>query len=168
MKSAFSTLSKILLVSLLLFVSCKSDPKDTTSNNNTTSQPVGANTPAEPTASTHISASSTAPLIGLWHYHNIGGNKEKTVAYKGRWVDLKADMTYTSGIYLEENNSGTWTYSDKTKLIKLMPKETEEIETEWVVSGNGEFILWLGNTSNNKSGIQIRMKKIMDGAKPAK
>ncbi|MFT5802758.1 MAG: hypothetical protein ACI956_002579, partial [Nonlabens sp.] len=94
--------------------------------------------------------------------------KEEVEKYTGRWINIKRDDTFTSGIYLKENNSGTWSYNEETKIIQLMPKETEDIQTDWLVNGSGEFLILLGSTDTNKTGMQIRMSLSLDGSKPGK
>ncbi len=165
MKSLFISLS----FCLFFFASCKTDTKTPTESGTTnTTEAVKETNPSTP-AEVHVPSSAAAPLIGLWHYKDIIHiHKEEVAKYTGRWIHIKRDDTFTSGIYLKENNSGTWSYNEETKIIQLNPKEKEDIATDWLVNGNGEFLLWLGSTETNKSGMQIRMGLSLDGSKPAK
>ncbi len=88
----------ILLLSIFgLFVACKSD-------STAQSEADGNKTEGE---GTHVKASKTAPIQGMWHHAVSVGNAEKVKLYEGRWIDIKPDETFTSGIWLNQNNSGT-------------------------------------------------------------
>ncbi|MFT4668225.1 MAG: hypothetical protein ACI8YQ_003794 [Polaribacter sp.] len=165
MKSLITTLS----FCLIFFASCKTDTK-TSSDTANSQESVNEVKPPTPTsADVHVPSAAAAPLIGLWHYQDIVHiRKEEVEKYTGRWINIKRDDTFTSGIYLKENNSGTWSYNEETKIIQLMPKETEDIQTDWLVNGSGEFLILLGSTDTNKTGMQIRMSLSLDGSKPGK
>ncbi|MEL6638274.1 MAG: hypothetical protein AAFW73_20410 [Bacteroidota bacterium] len=126
--------------------------------------PTTAKTAPAPTKTEvpHVEASVLAPLIGLWHYQTVAGIKDPKVKddYLGRWIDLKGDQTFTSGIWQEQTNSGKWTYDGESTLINFYYDQSEVIYDEFQVQGAGmDIVAFLGNTSRTKRGIQIKMVK---------
>jgi hypothetical protein len=154
MKSLFT----LLMLCGLFFFSCKSDTNSNSDNNSATTNPDG---------STHVPSSPSSLMLGLWHFAVVVGDQPVADKYKGRWIDIKRDDTFTSGLYLEENNSGTWSYNPETKIISLKYKNDEGLAPEWETQGGGESIIWKGSTPNNKTGLQIKMVVNLEGKRPA-
>ena len=153
----------ILSLCLCFFWSCQSDtPADSGS------EAIEDNSNATTDAPTHIKSEKAAIMVGLWHYAIAVGNSEEAEKYTGRWIEIKRDDTFISGLYLNETNSGTWSYDEEKKYIKLNFKEDEGLSTEWETQGFGETVIWKGSTPNNKTGTQIKMVKQFDGARPGK
>lgn len=158
----------LLLLSIFLLISCQADNKsNTASSTKETEAPQNSAAPTQ-ASNTHVAASSEARFVGMWHYETIVGNPEKKEDYVGRWIHMKRDNSFTSGLFFDENNSGTWSYNESTKIIKLNFKEPEEIESEWLVNANGDFIIWIGNANSNMTGLQVKMVRYAEDKRPAK
>lgn len=156
----------ILLISLL--ISCQSDTKSNAASSTEETEAAKTSAATNQSSGTHIAASTEARFVGMWHYETIVGNPAKKEDYVGRWINMKRDNSFTSGLYFEENNSGTWSYDENEKIIKLNFKEPEEIESEWLVNANGDFIIWIGNANSNMTGLQIKMVRYAEDKRPAK
>ncbi len=116
----------------------------------------------------HIKSEKAAVLVGLWHYAVTVGKPEEVSLYDGRWIDLQRDDTFTSGQWLEETNSGTWSYEDEGNYLRLIYNNNENLATEWQTQGSGTTVIWKGSTPNNPSAIQIKMEKNLENARPGK
>ncbi len=142
-----------ILTAAVIFTHC------TNENANKAENQEGVNTeaPAEPG---HIAASADSPLVGFWVIRfALGSPKEQgeeiANQYQGRWLNLKGDNTFESGKWQEKNNTGKWNYNAETKIVQLNYANPEPIGTEWKIQGQGDRMVWLGNTPNNKKGTQL-------------
>ncbi len=135
-------------------------------NANGTETPANNTTKArEATDVPHVPASVLSPMIGLWHYQTVVGVKDAKTKddYLGRWIDLKGDQTFISGLWQEQTNSGKWTFDPESSLINFYYEKPEVIYDEFKVQGAGmDIIIFKGNTSRTKRGIQIKMVKEND------
>jgi hypothetical protein len=148
-----------VLITAFIFTSCANE-----NNTNTSEEPQKEEKPVTPSEPGHYKASPEAPLIGMWviQYALGGPNIEKEELanmYQGRWVNLKADNTFESGKWQEQNNTGTWNYDPDTRIIQFNYDKTETIANEWRIQGHGDANVWLGNTPNNKLGTQLKVNK---------
>ncbi|HHS95548.1 MAG TPA: hypothetical protein ENJ45_03080 [Phaeodactylibacter sp.] len=156
-----STIHTLVIALILLVSACSTDTTDPNNNSN----------PKENTEqkTKHIKSSKAAVVLGMWHYAiPIAVNPKDAEKYKGRWIQFNRDDTFTSGIYLDQTNSGTWSFDDALNVVKMKFDKDEDIETEWAIQGSGEVIIWKGNTEHNKTGMQIKMTKQLDGSRPGK
>ena len=164
MKYQIKNLSFFLTCALifsLFFVGCKSDASVDKK------AAAEAKAEAEKKSATHVKSERAAVGCGFWHYSIVGGPKEEKDRYKGRWINVKRDDTFTSGLYDQQTNSGTWTFDDPTSTILLnYAKPDENLDNEWQVKGFGETTIWMGNTPNNPKATQIKMNKFEPGTYP--
>lgn len=151
-----------ILLTALIFAYCANE------NSNSSATQDGAATNASEEAGTaepgHYEASPDAPLVGLWAIQFALGSKEedeKATAseYQGRWFHLKSNNTFDSGKWQEKNNTGKWNYDPEAKIIQLHFDNSEQIGVEWKIQGQGEEMVWLGNTPNNQRGIQMKLTR---------
>ena len=115
----------------------------------------------------HYKASPDAPLVGLWVVEFALGSanvdkEELSKQYEGRWLNLAPDNTFESGIWQEKNNTGNWSYDAENKIILLNYSKAESIGHEWRIQGQGERMVWLGNTPNNAKGTQLSLSRIKE------
>ena len=146
-----------ILAITLIFTNCANE----NSGNSGTQDGANADTLAEPG---HYEASPDAPLVGLWVIQfalGTTGEDEKAPAaeYQGRWFNLKPNNTFESGRWQEKNNTGKWNYDAETMIIQLNFDNAEQIGYEWKVQGQGDRIVWLGNTPNNQKGTQMKLTR---------
>lgn len=147
------TLASLLLFSTLLFTSCKSDKKvDQQATNN---KEEGAPAPQ------HFKSERAAVLVGFWHYAMTVGDDKDEKMYQNRWIDIKRDDTFTSGIFDKETNSGTWSFIDERESVILnYDKKDEGLAYEWKIQGYGDMLIWKGDLAgSNPKSTQIKMMK---------
>jgi len=156
MKSSIKLLqvfASLILFSGLLLTSCKSD-KTADQQAATTSGEEGAPAPQ------HFKSERAAVLVGFWHYSMIVGDAKDKEKYQNRWIDIKRDDTFTSGLLDKQTNSGTWSFADETETVILhYDKKDEGLAYEWNIQGFGDMVIWKGNTASNPKATQIKMMK---------
>ncbi len=145
-----------ILVTALIFTSCSNENSNSSATQDGTTSEDGTGEPG------HYEASPDAPLVGLWAIKFALGNQEENATspaeeYQGRWFHLKSNNTFDSGKWQEKNNSGKWNYDATNQIIQLHFDNSEPIGNEWKIQGQGEEMVWLGNTPNNKRGIQMKL-----------
>ncbi len=102
-----------------------------------------------------------SPFIGLWAYTKaFTSDPERMEDYKGRWVDFKADGTFTYGKYQEQTNKGNWWLLEKPKRLAMdFDDDKENIDLDWKINTGVDVFILLGNTNRNKTGDQIQVKR---------
>ncbi len=150
----------ILLIAFL-FTNCGNETNNTGSQESQENQPTTSQseTPSEPG---HYTASPDAPYVGLWVIQFALGSgaesKEELAAeFEGRWFNLKRDNTFTSGKWQESNNAGKWSYDASTKFILLEFQQPDGFNPQWRIQGQGDRMVWLGNTPSNQKGTQLKL-----------
>jgi hypothetical protein len=146
-----------ILTIAVIFASCSNENPE----NSEAPEETKTETTTEPG---HYKASPDAPLVGLWAIEfALSTTKEKgietTKLYKGRWFDLKPDNTFESGKWQEKNNTGKWNYDAEKKIVQLHFDKEEPIGFEWKIQGQGDRMIWHGNTPNNKKGTQLSLNR---------
>ncbi len=150
-----------LLFTAFFFTACKNE------KSSDSSETANAETPEE--APIHVKSERAAVAIGFWHYKTIAGSDEEKERYKGRWIHVKRDDTFISGLYDQQTNSGTWTFDDPSSTILFKYKDSgESLAYEWKVQGFGTTTIWMGNTPSNPKATQIKMEKVDEGTYPEK
>ena len=146
-----------ILTLTLLFAACKNEPSKKQNVQN-----------AKPADSheghAHVKASADGPLVGVWEYTFAMGINDKGVGerYADRWIEMKMDNTFESGIGVDQNNKGTWSFDDNTKFIDLNYETKEDgLADQFKVQGIGGLeVIWKGNTPRNPRGLTIKMTKL--------
>ena len=149
------------LLIAFLFTNCGNEGNNAgsheTQDNQTATDQNG--TPSEPG---HYTASPDAPYVGLWVIQFALGSEadkkqELAEEYEGRWFNLKRDNTFTSGKWQEKNNAGKWNYDASTKFILLEFQQPDDFNPQWRIQGQGDRMVWLGNTPANQKGTQLKL-----------
>lgn len=154
---------------LILFVACQPDSNTTATQSATSPLTSSSNEDGKKASAkkeiVHVPASNLAPMIGMWHYEAIVGVKDPNVRakYEGRWIDLKGDQTFTSGVWQEQTNSGKWSFDSDNQKINFNYATAEDLFDEFVVQGvGGDVVVFKGNTDRTARGVQIKMVKYND------
>ncbi len=152
---SFRILGSLLLLSALVFTSCKSDKKaDQQAASSSSSASTGEAAPQ------HFKSERAAVLVGFWHYAMVVGDPKDVEKYQNRWIDLRRDDTFTSGIFDKQTNSGTWSFADEAESVILhYDKKDEGLAYEWRIQGYGDMVIWKGNTPSNPKSTQLKMMK---------
>ena len=151
-----------ILAIIFLFTQCANENSNNEKVESTTTETtITAETSSEPD---HYKASADAPYVGFWVIEfaigNPSGNKEEVSnEFVGRWCDLKADNTFESGKWEEQNNTGTWSFDPNTNYIFLKYDKAETIAHEWRIQGQGDRMVWIGNTPSNVKGTQLKLNR---------
>ena len=151
----------LIALSTLILSSCANDQSNTTE---AVQEPQKEETTITGSEPGHYTASKDAPYVGLWVVEFALGTasadkKELAKEFVGRWLNLKADNTFKSGKWQEQNNSGTWSFDAENKIIQINYSKEESISYEWKIQGQGDRMIWLGNTPNNKKGTQLSLNR---------
>ncbi len=114
-----------------------------------------------PDGTVHVKGDITAFLVGLWEieYALIGATPKIDARYKGAWVDMKGDFSFTTGIYDKETNKGTYKYQAEPERVLSFSFEKEEkiLPTKAKVQGEGMQMVLLGETPMAGKQSQIKM-----------
>ena len=160
---------RIFTITLLsiLFFACQNDTQqaETTSTNteasaSNTAATAASATPATSAAPKHHKASAMSPFIGKWFYRYAIKNTEY---YKGRYIDLKGDGSFTSGIDDKQNNSGTWSLDETDTYLDIdYADNSKEKDEQYKAQLNHNVIILIGNAPKNTTGNQIKLERITD------
>lgn len=146
-------LASLLLLTSLFFTSCKSDKA--------ADQQAAVSSESDATAPPHFKSERAAVMVGFWHYAMVVGDAKDKEMYQNRWIDIKRDDTFTSGVFDKETNSGTWTFADDRESVILnYNKKDEGLAYEWKIQGYGDMLIWKGDLAgSNPKSTQIKMMK---------
>jgi len=109
----------------------------------------------------HVKGDPSAFLVGLWEieYALVGSTPKADIRYKGAWIDMQADFSFTCGVYDEQTNTGTYTFtSEPVKTVefsfekpeKLLPKKVE-------VKGQAVSLVLIGKTPPDGKNSQLKI-----------
>ena len=114
-----------------------------------------------PDGSVHVKGDITAFLVGIWEiqYALIGATPKVDSRYKGAWIDMKPDFSFTTGIYDKVTNNGTYKFVDEPKRLLTFDFEKEEklLPAESEVQGYGVGLVLLGKTPMEGKNSQIKI-----------
>ncbi len=123
-----------------------------------------------PDGTVHVKGDMTAFLVGLWEvdYAIVGAATKVDSRYKGAWIDMKRDFSFTSGIYDQQTNSGTYKYqSEPVRLLNFtFDKEEKLLPSEAKVQGYAIKLVLLGKTPMEGKNSQIKIGQT--SAKPSR
>jgi len=159
-------MKKVFTITLLafLFFACQSDSKDTADSNENAAVPaVQSNDPHaghDHATPKHHKASSASPYIGKWTYYHAIKDSDY---YKGRYIDLKGDGTFTSGVNDKQTNTGTWTLDEEKNYLDFdYADNTVDRDEQWKSQKNTpDVIILIGNAPKNDSGNQIKLDRVV-------
>lgn len=89
------------------------------------------------------------------------GDKEAQQKNEGRWYKFNEDGTFDSGQWKEKTANGSWTFDEKSKVLKVdsnIDAEDSEWNTQMTTSGNTMVII--GTKTFNQTHIQGKMIKL--------
>ena len=156
-------MKRIFTITLLsvLFFACQNDTQQTTTAETNNVTATASNTVAtESGAPKHHKASAMSPYIGKWKYRHAIKNTEY---YKGRYIDLKGDGSFTSGIDGEQNNSGTWSIDEEKNFLDIdYADNSKEKDEQWKAQANHNVVILIGNAPKNATGNQIKLEKFSE------
>ena len=159
-------MKKIFTITMfaLLFFACQSDTKQTESNETPVVAAVQHDDHAGHNHATdapkHHKASSLSPYIGKWtYYHAI----KDTDYYKGRYIDLKGDGTFTSGVNDKQTNTGSWTLDEEKSYLDFdYADNSVDRDEQWKSQKNTpDVIILIGNAPKNNTGNQIKLERVV-------
>ncbi len=175
----------LLLFSLLLLVSCGSDkvkhpapsasPDAHAGHNHAPGEHAGhdhaghdhaeenPNIVTNPDGSVHVKGDITAFLVGIWEvqYALIGATPKVDSRYKGAWIDMKPDFSFTTGIYDQVTNKGTYKFVDEPKRLLTLDYEKKEkiMPSEVEVKGYAIGLVLLGKTPMGGQNSQLKIRQ---------
>lgn len=116
-----------------------------------------------PDGTVHVKGDITAFLVGIWEvqYALIGATPKVDSRYKGAWIDMKADFSFTTGIYDQVTNKGTYKFVDEPKRLLTLNYEKEEkiMPSEVEVKGYAVGLVLLGKTPMEGQNSQIKIRQ---------
>ena len=128
------------------------------------------------TTGTDLIASATPPpntkeaqvLLRNWwvfEYYVVAGDRETSLANRGRWYKFSADGTFDTGQWQEDWGKGIWTlyYGGQFPVLHLIT-EDQEIIGEWeiqAISGDEETISLMGTGRYNQKGIAVKVINLL-------
>ena len=114
-----------------------------------------------PDGTVHVKGDPTAFLVGLWEveYALIGATPKIDDRYKGAWIEMNGDFTFTSGIYDKQTNQGTYKFqSEPNRLLSFtFDKEEKILPAEAKVQGYAVSLVLLGETPMDNKQSQIKI-----------
>lgn len=120
-----------------------------------------SNIVTNPDGTVHVKGDVTAFLVGLWEieYALVGSTPKVDTRYKGAWIDMKGDFTFTTGIYDKVTNKGTYKYqAEPVRLLNFsFEKEEKILPSEAKVQGQGMQMVLLGETPMDGKQSQIKL-----------
>ncbi len=116
-----------------------------------------------PDGSVHVKGDITAFLVGTWaiEYALVGSTPKVDSRYKGAWIEMEPDFNFTTGIYDQVTNKGTYKFVDEPERLLSFDFEKEEklLPSEAIVQGYAIGLVLKGNTPMEGKRSQIKIKQ---------
>lgn len=123
-----------------------------------------------PDGTVHVKSDMTAFLVGIWEvqYALVGSSQKIDPRYKGAWIEMKGDFTFTTGIYDQETNKGTYKFQPEPDRLLTFSFDKEEklLPAEAKIQGYAVQLVLNGNTP--MEGKQSQIKIGQTSKKPAR
>lgn len=120
-----------------------------------------SNVVTNPDGTVHVKGDMTAFLVGIWEvqYALIGSTPKIDARYKGAWIEMNGDFTFTTGIYDKETNKGTYKFqAEPDRLLSFeFEKEEKLLPSEAKVQGYAVQLVLLGETPMDGKQSQIKI-----------
>jgi len=163
---------KLILISILtiIFASCKTDKKEVSQAPVSVKRPdneglnLNSKLPVQYAKITQefielSNSQKVFPMItdSLWHFYfalSIAEETPKDNIYKGHWLDLKEDFTYSKGIYSEKTDEGRYLYVPQNGTIEL--RSTRDSSSEWKLKVDPDAMLLIGTQKYGNNSWQIK------------
>jgi len=111
--------------------------------------------------SVHVKGDMTAFLVGLWEveYAIVGSTPKVDARYQGAWIQMNGDFTFTTGIYDQQTNKGTYSFQSEPERLLRFKYEKEEklLPSEAKVQGYAVQLVLLGETPMEGKQSQIKI-----------
>lgn len=162
-----------MFIALPLFSGCGADGSEQQSTNasateNSLSAESGA-TPDNlpPAALTPIENPVSEGIIriltdGIWQYEGVLNMKAEQTMQKGegRWVQFKADGTFSYGVYDETSRTGRWQFLESDYVIEMIYNDTpSELLGFRCQFGGEEALVLVGDARYKTNSIQMKWNK---------
>ncbi len=166
-----------LMVSLLFLIGCGSDKVKNPAPSANPDAHAGhdhgqenANIVTNADGTVHVKGDKTAFLVGIWEveYALIGATPKVDARYKGAWIEMNPDFTFTTGIYDQQTNQGTYSFeAEPNRMLRFAyDKEEKLLPSEAKVRGQAVQLVLLGETPMD--GKQSQIKIGQTNAKPSR
>ena len=164
-------MKRIVFFALLLFsfAACQDDAANGTGTEETNEPETVATLSGDPVVGDVVSPQTQQVLDILTNnywlmevYVKIK-DKEASLANRGRWWSFNPDGTFTSGRWMNETSSGTWTFDPQALALHLdNKKDDEDSEFTLKISHDGSVMIWIGTERYNQSMVQAKMGNYME------
>ena len=99
----------------------------------------------------------THELFHIGGAHISGAKDDKEQPYKDQWIELVPHGTFKWGDHKAELYSGTWSYNNDAKLLRLVPGSGDAKASEWNVMHNDNMVILLGTKTYGNNNTQIQL-----------
>ena len=101
----------------------------------------------------------------VFEFYVVPGDRETSMANRGRWYKFSADGTFDTGQWQENWGKGIWTlyYGGQYPVLHLVT-ENQESTGEWEIqgiSGDEETISLVGTRRYNQKGIAVKVINLL-------
>jgi len=158
-----------LLFSILFLISCANDttknpaPSASPDNHAGHDHSNSDNIVTQADGTVHVKGDPSAFLVGLWEveYALIGSTPKADARYKGAWLDMQPNFTFTSGVYDQQNNQGTYTFtSEPVKTVQFNFEKPEQIlPAKAEIKGHAVSLVLLGKTPPEGRNSQVKIRQ---------
>lgn len=106
----------------------------------------------------------------VFEFYIVPGDRETSMANRGRWYKFNADGTFLTGQWEEDWSQGIWSiyYGGEFPVIHV-DAERNDIDGEWElqgISGDEETLSWMGTRRYNHKGTAVKVINLL--TKPTK
>jgi len=96
----------------------------------------------------------------IWEYQFIfDGEMSEPGAYKGVWVDFKADGTYSYGQYDELQGSGRYNYHFERGELLMLDDNNALKPQEWTAKSAGDALVLIGTATYKDNSVQMKLER---------
>ncbi|MEP7195799.1 MAG: hypothetical protein ABI851_04725 [Saprospiraceae bacterium] len=95
----------------------------------------------------------------LWNFYfalSLSEDTPKENIYKGHWLDLKEDGSYTKGVYDQTTDQGKFVYDYAKKSVEFR-SILKDTSSEWNVKVDPDAMLLIGTAKFNNNPWQIKL-----------
>lgn len=127
----------------------------------------GAQTPVDPPQPIPNTREAQLLLRDYWvfEYYIVPGNREESMANRGKWYKFNADGTFTAGHWKDFETTGTWSlyYGNEYPLIHLQAQNAALTGAYQVqgISNDTEYMSWMGIARYNQKGHAVKVMNLL-------
>lgn len=156
----------IVLVLLVNFLFACSDDRNN-DNQTTAPEPTQAQRAVDPPQPIQNTREAQLLLRDYWvfEYFIVPGNREESVANRGKWYKFNGDGTFTAGHWQDFQTTGTWTlhYGGEFPIIHVQAQNTA-LTGEYQIQGisnDTEYMSWMGTARYNQKGNAVKVMNLL-------